>query len=489
MPAKKKTTKKAAAKKTTKKAAPKKSAVKKKAAPKKAPKKSAAKKTTTTKKSSASKKKSSGKSKGAAHPTLLRGMKDTLPKDEWFWKTMFHTAEDIADAYGFSRMEPPVMEEASLFIRSIGVGTDVVDKEMYVFEDADGEKIGLRPEATAGIARAYISHGMHKKPSPVKVWSWGSMFRHDRPQAGRFREFHQFTCESLGVHDPVIDAELIAAAYNFIRDLGINAVVHVNSIGTPEDRERYIIELVGYLRSKRSYLSDLSKKRLNKNPLRVLDSKEEQDQEVIEEAPQIIDWLSEDSKSFFMSVLEYLDEMEIPYVLRPTLVRGLDYYTDTVFEIYEEQGDGGSQSALGGGGRYNGLLKQLGAPEETPGSGFALGLERVVSAMRKQFENGEPPMDTSVNVFVAQLGVQARKKALAMIESLRRSGYRVRHSLGKASLKQQLELANKYGATHTLILGQKEVQDGTIIVRDMDSGIQEIIDQAAVEKQVKKLLK
>ena len=179
--------------------------------------------------------------------------------------------------------------------------------------------------------------------------------------------------------------------------------------------------------------------------------------------------------------------MEIPYVLRPTLVRGLDYYTDTVFEIYEDTDTEGSQSALGAGGRYNGLLQQLGATEPTPGSGFAIGLERVVTAVRKQFEEGEPPMDTSANVFFAQLGVQARKKSLAMIELLRRGGYRVRHSLGKASLKQQLELANKYGATHTLILGQKEVQDGTIIVRDMDSGIQEIIDQAAVEKQVKKL--
>lgn len=479
MPAKK------TAKKTTKKAPAKKSAAKKTATSAKA---SAAK----AKKASA--KKSAGKGdstkKSIKTPTLLRGMKDILPKDEWYWKQMYHTAEEIADAYGYSRIETPVLEDAGLFVRSLGKGTDVVDKEMYVFEDRDGSKVGLRPEMTASVARSYLSHGMHTYPQPVKVWYWASMFRHDRPQAGRFREFRQFGFENIGRHDPVVDAEVISGAYNFIKDLGVNTVVHINSIGTLEDRERYIIELVGYLRSKRSYLSDLSKKRLNKNPLRILDSKEEQDQPIIEEAPQIIDWLSESSKKFFMGVLEYLDELEIPYVLDPTLVRGLDYYTDTVFELFEEgAGEGGSQSALGAGGRYNGLIEQIGGPE-TPGCGFSIGLERVLAAVRKQHqtpEGEEEVVHNDVPIFFAQLGEQARKRALVLIEKLRRSGLRVRHSLGKASLKAQLELANKYGATHTLILGQKEVQDGTIIVRDMDSGIQEIIDQGSIEKQVKKI--
>lgn len=475
---------------------PKKTTTKKKVAAKKTnTKKKATTKKSSTKKPVAKKTTSKKETKGGSapkSPTLLRGMKDTLPKDEWYWKQMYHTAEKIADAYGFHRIETPVLEDASLFVRSLGKGTDVIDKEMYVFEDKDGSKIALRPEMTAATARAYLSHGMHTQPQPVKVWYWASMFRHDRPQAGRYREFRQFGCETIGVHDPVVDAELIAASYNYIKDLGVNTIVHMNSIGTLEDRERYIIELVGYLRSKRSYLSDLSKKRLNKNPLRILDSKEEQDQPIIEEAPQIIDWLSESSKSFFMGVLEYLDELEIPYVLDPTLVRGLDYYTDTVFELYEEEaGESGSQSALGGGGRYNGLIQEIGGPE-TPGCGFSLGLERILGAVRKKQDASEEErveQHNNVPIFFAQLGEQARRRALVLIEGLRKSDILVRHSLGKTSLKSQLDLANKLGATHTLILGQKEVQDGTLIVRDMDSGIQEIIDQGALEKQLRKIMK
>ena len=224
---------------------------------------------------------------------------------------------------------------------------------------------------TASVARSYINHGLQTMPQPVKVWYWVPMFRHDRPQAGRFRQFHQFGCETLGAHSAVVDAELVSVAYNFLRDLGLETTVRINSIGTVSDRENYIVELVGYLRSKRSYLSDESKKRINKNPLRVLDSKQEQDQVVIEEAPQIIDWLSESSKKFFMEVLEYLDEAGVPYVLDSTLVRGLDYYTDTVFELYQDGEEKRSQGALGGGGRYNGLVEQLGG-QETPGSGFSI---------------------------------------------------------------------------------------------------------------------
>ena len=268
-------------------------------------------------------KKEKKKTKGPVY-TTLRGMKDILPKEGVMWQHLYHTAEDIAGAYGFSYIETPILEQASLFVRSIGKGTDVVDKEMYIFEDKDGSKVCLRPEVTASIARSYINHGMHTFPQPVKVWYWGQMFRHDRPQAGRYRQFHQFGCETFGIQSPVVDAELIAVAYNMLRDLGIETTVKINSIGTPEDRENYIVELVGYLRSKRSYLSDESKKRINKNPLRVLDSKHEQDKAVMEEAPQILDWLSDKSRGFFMSVLEYLDEAGVPYVLTPTLVRGLD---------------------------------------------------------------------------------------------------------------------------------------------------------------------
>jgi histidyl-tRNA synthetase len=340
----------------------------------------------------------------------------------------------------------------------------------------------------------------------MKVWLWGPVFRHDRPQAGRYREFHQFDCEIMGERDPILDAETIVVAYNFLRDLGVETRIDVNSIGTREDRERYTIELVGFLRTKRSYLCEDCKRRLVKNPLRVLDCKETQCASVVEEAPQIIDWLSDASKNYFMKVLEYLDEIGIPYMLRPTLVRGLDYYTDTVFEIYPEQpvlpqpaegsvADGEAdvsaqlpaQAALGGGGRYDLLVEQLGG-RPTPACGFAIGLERVATMIKRDAQGVSKPIQGKKRVYLAQLGEQARRKALHIIEDLRRFGVVISHDLSKASLKTQLELANKIGATHTLIIGQKEVQDGTVIIRDMESGIQEIIDQKKVTSEVKKML-
>ncbi len=421
----------------------------------------------------------------------VRGMKDILPKDGAYWQHLYRTAAGIAHAYNFSYIETPIVEEAALFIRSIGRGTDVVDKEMYLFEDSDGNKLCLRPEATASVARAFIHHGLVTAPQPVNMWYCGPMFRHDRPQAGRYRQFHQFSCESVGVRDAAIDAELIAVAYNFLRDLGIPSTVHMNSIGSTDDRARYVVELVSYLRTKRSYLSEESKKKMQRNPLRVLDSVIEQDQAVIEEAPQIIDWLSDESKAHFMKVLEYLDELSIPYMLRSTLVRGLDYYTDTVFEFYsdEEQPSGGQQQALGGGGRYDRLIEILGGVP-TPACGFSIGLERVLSVLRKQEEaTGETKIrDDRSPLFFAHLGEQARRRVLWLIESLRRDGIVLHHNIGKGSLKAQLELANKYGVSHTLILGQKELQDGTVVIRDMTSGIQEIIDQKKLKREVEKIL-
>lgn len=467
-----------------KKAPAKKAAAPKKKATKATPKKAASK--TTAKKSAAKPKK-----KKFVTPTPLRGMKDILPRDEQHWRLVYETAQQFADAYGYGRLQPPVLEDAVLFTRSIGEGTDVVDKEMYMFKNNDEDLLGMRPEFTAGMARAYITNGMHTDSQPVKAWAWGPVFRHDRPQAGRYRQFHQWSMEALGARDAVLDAELISAAYHSLAALSLPTIVHINSIGSPEDRERYIVELTGYLRSKRSYLSETSRARLTKNPLRILDSKEEQDQEVLEEAPQILDWISEDARKYFMSVLEYLDELEIPYILKPTLVRGLDYYTDTVFELYEADKEEGSQSALGGGGRYDLLVQQLGG-RETPAAGFALGIERVITAMRRNEQEHEHVYEDprlQSRIYFAQLGVQARRKALGIIETLRQAGIYVHHNLGKTSLKQQLEMANKHGVSHALILGQQEVQDGTIIIRDMDSGNQEIVDQKKIEKEVRRILK
>ena len=442
-------------------------------------------------KGKADKEKSAGLEKGKKAYSLLRGMHDILPREEKYWKNFYHTAENLAEHFQFSRIETPVLEEANLFIRSIGKGTDVVDKEMYVFEDRDGNKIALRPELTASAVRAYIMHGMWNMTQPVKMWYWGPMFRYDRPQAGRYRQFNQVGFETMGDGDPVVDAELILIAHNFYKDLGLPVEIHVNSIGVPEERQRYKTALVEYYRSKRSYLCDDCKQRLNKNPLRLLDCKQERCQPVKEDAPQIIDWLEEESKNHFTKVLEYLDELAVPYVLRSTLVRGLDYYTRTVFEVYPAAGDTealGAQSALGGGGRYDLLVQEMGG-RPAPAAGFSLGIERSVSALKQYLDaNQIKPPTHKFDAYLAQLGDQARRRALKTINELRNSDLKIDYNFSKNSLKSQLEAANSLQVPYALILGQKEVQDGTIIIRDMESGVQEIVDQKKVENLLKKKL-
>ncbi|PIT88044.1 MAG: histidine--tRNA ligase [Candidatus Magasanikbacteria bacterium CG10_big_fil_rev_8_21_14_0_10_36_32] len=436
---------------------------------------------------------------------VLRGMHDILPREEKYWKVLYHTAEDLAETFQFGRIDTPILEEANMFIRSIGKGTDIVDKEMYIFDDQDGTKICLRPEATPSVARAFIVNGMLNYPQPVKMWYWGPMFRHDRPQAGRYRQFHQVGFETIGVMEPAVDAELILLAYNFYKDLGIPVEIHVNSIGLLEERDRFKTELTNYYRTKRSCLCEDCRHRLTKNPLRLLDCKEDQCQPIKDEAPQIIDWLSENSKNYFMKVLEYLDELEIPYILRPTLVRGLDYYTHTVFEVYpaavsieneceqensqNSSGNQNAQSALGGGGRYDLLIEDMGG-RPTSAAGFALGVDRAVILMKQMAETGQIKIPRrEYDVFFAQLGDRAKARAFRMIDTLRHTGISIGFNFYKNSLKSQLELANDLKVPYTLILGQKEVQEGTIIIRDMESGIQEIVDQKKLESAIKRKLK
>ena len=420
--------------------------------------------------------------------SVLRGMHDILPKEEKYWKIIYRAAESLAEYFQFGRIETPLLEEANLFVRSVGRGTDIVEKEMYVFEDRDQTKVAMRPEATVSVARAYIGNGLWNAPQPVKVWYWGPMFRHDRPQAGRYREFFQVGFETIGAKDPATDAELILTAYNIYRDIGLPVEIHINSIGTPEERERYVNELVSYYRTKRSYLCEDCRNRITKNPLRLLDCKEESCRPVKESAPQIVDWLTEESKSYFMKVLEYLEELAIPYILTPTLVRGLDYYTHTVFEIYPSFGEPGSQSALGGGGRYDLLVEDLGG-RPTPAAGVALGIERSVAALKQYAEeNKVPPPETKYDIYFAQLGEDAKRRALRIINELRGTGIRIAFNFFKNSLKNQLEAANNLHVAYVIILGQKEVQDKTVIIRDMESGVQEIVDQKKLDVILQKKL-
>lgn len=422
-----------------------------------------------------------------ASPELLRGFRDILPEEQGRWNFVRDTVRLVAEAYSFDRIDLPILERSDLFLRTIGKGTDIVEKEMYVFSDPSGRAVALRPEATASVARSYINHGMIDRPQPVKLWYEGPMFRHDRPQAGRYRQFHQVGFESFGVDEPIVDAQLIVLGVQIFRDLGLNVKVQINSIGTPECRHAYLAELVAYFRQHRSKLCEDDKRRLQKNPLRILDSKDEITLELLDGAPQILDWLDEKSKEHFMKVLEFIEEVEVPFELNPYLVRGLDYYSHTVFEFVLIEDDGGkSQNALGGGGRYDGLIGALGG-RETPACGFALGVERIVRALAQA--EIDPPQRPQPYVFFAQLGDAARRVGLRLFEEFRQAGIPVAEAFGKNALKAQLEAANKLGVELTLILGQKEVLDGTVIIRDMESGAQEIVDVKKVVQIVQKKLK
>jgi len=427
----------------------------------------------------------------------LKGMKDILFDEYRYYNLITSKANDLARVYGFNRIETPVLERSKLYERSTGKDTDIVSKEMYNFVDKSGDKIALRPEATPSLVRAYIEHGMFNMPQPVKMFWLGSLFRHEKPQSGRYRQHTQFDLEIFGDESPVADTQLILIAYNFFSELQINVQVQINSLGDLDDREEYITQLTEFYkeRGKRSKLCNDCKRRFLKNPLRLLDCKIPDCVAIREDAPQIVDFLGDNARDHFIKVLEYLDELEVPYNLNPFLVRGLDYYNRTVFEITpiidnlanDENNPTVSkrQISLGGGGRYDNLVEKMGG-RPTPGCGFGLGLERVVQKIKEK--NIPLHKDKEPIIFLAQLGDQARRKMLVMFEEMRRGGYKVRQAFTKDALKAQLEEANRVGAKHSLILGQKELLDGTIIIRDMESGTQEVIDMKKVNSELAKRL-
>ena len=408
----------------------------------------------------------------------LRGMRDILFDEHKYYDLLTRKAQDLAQTYGFKRVDTPVLERQELYEKATGQETDVVGKEMYNFLDKSGDKVAMRPEATPSLVRAYIEHGMFNQPQPVKMFWMGPTFRHDKPQSGRYRQFTQFDLEMFGDDSPVADAQLITIAYNFFKELQLDVQIQINSLGDKESRETYLKELKEFYmgRGKRSKLCNDCKRRFTKNILRLLDCKESDCVEVREGAPQIVDYLNDECREHFIKVLEYLDELDIPYNLNPFLVRGLDYYNKTVFEVTavsEGEEDTRRQIALGGGGRYDGLVEFLGG-RETPALGFAIGLERVILKIKEK--NIPLKGDDGIIVFLGQLGDQARRKMFVLFEEMRRCGYKVRQAFTKDSLKAQLEEADRMGAKWSLILGQKEMLDGTIIIRDMESGTQEVND-------------
>lgn len=429
------------------------------------------------------KKEISGK---AANFQNLRGMKDILPGEQPYWDQVRKISEKMSREYGFLRIDVPLAEHSDLFIRGIGEGTDIVEKEMYTFVTRGGDRAALRPELTAGICRSYIQNGMNILSKPVKLFSTGPVYRYDRPQEGRYREHYQVNYDAFGEQDPILDAQMIQIAYRIVQSLGIKSVqIQLNSIGCPTCRKDYRRLLLSYLDSKKNKLCLDCKRRMKNNPLRILDCKEDKCFQVAAMAPQSVDHLCDECRKHFKTLLEYLDELDLPYTINPQLVRGLDYYTKTVFEIWSGE-EGGRKGSLGGGGRYDGLIKMLGG-ETTPAVGFGLGMERLIMEMKRV--QAKPFKAPKSKVFLAQLGDLAKKKSLRLFLELEKNGILVSESFGRGSLKSQLRVANRLNVELTLILGQKEALDQTVIIKNMATGEQETVSMDKLVDVVKKRLK
>jgi len=399
-----------------------------------------------------------------------RGTSDLLPQDQKYWRYIESKAMALAGQYGFGRIDTPVFEDSNLFIRSVGEGTDIVEKEMYTFDDRGGDSVTLRPEGTAPVCRAYLEHGMHNLPQPVRMYYFCPVFRYERPQAGRFREHHQFGLEVLGDADASVDAEVIEFARRLIISLGLKETsLLINSIGDAECRPAYIVELKNYYQGYESKLCPECRQRLDHNPLRLLDCKVTTCQALGDEAPRSSEHLCQPCQNHWSSLRGFLDAMGIPYRIDHRLVRGLDYYTRTVFEIQPLVG--GSQSTICGGGRYDGLIEGLGG-RPTPGIGFATGMERLVLNIER--DGVEVPDGPAPKYLVANVGDAARPAALELSARLRATGVGAMLSRGTRSLRGQMRQANALGIPYALILGDDEIEQGVVMIRDMEASTQEI---------------
>ena len=415
-----------------------------------------------------------------------KGTYDILPDTQPYWEKFYKTAKELAQDYGFQKIETPILEHAGLFARGTGATTDIVTKQMYVLKTPGGHTFALRPEFTPGIVRAYLQDGLSNMPQPIKLFSFGPLFRYEQPQQGRYRQLYQFDLEAIGDKEPILDAQIIQFCVHLLRNLGLKKInIQLNSIGCPQCRPAYRRSLVDYYRSRKSKLCPDCQRRLKENPLRLLDCKEEKCQLVKSQAPASIDYICPDCKNHFKKVLEFLDELEIPYFLNSSLVRGLDYYTKTVFEIWMDGDEKASGISLGGGGRYDDLIEELGG-KPPPAVGVGLGADRIILAMKK--EEVRTPSLFNPKVFLVQLGDMGKKKSLKLFENLHQAGIVAAESLSRDSIKAQLKIADRLGVKFSLILGQQEALDRTIIIRDMATGAQEIVSQDKIVEEIKKRL-
>ena len=405
-----------------------------------------------------------------------RGTFDILPQEHTYWKYVEEKATSLCQLYGYQPLSTPVFEDAQIFTKTVAGGTDIVDKEMYIFEDKSGQELALRAEGTAPVCRAYLEHGLFNLPQPVKLYYIGPAFRYERPQSGRYRQHHQFGFEAIGDADPALDAEVIEMAQQFFYSLGLSRFsLHLNSIGCKICRPSYLEVLKQHYSGYTDNLCLDCKVRLVKNPLRLLDCKIPSCQEIAKTAPKIPDYLCPECQLHFQSVQKYLGAMSILFQLNPRLVRGLDYYTRTVFEI--EPRDKGGQSTLGGGGRYDNLIEELGG-KPTPAVGFAVGLERIILNLKNQ--KLEIPALPKPDAFIAYLEEEAKIEAMKMASELRKAGVAVTMATGDKSLRGQMRQANSLGIAYALIIGEEEVNKRTVMLRDMRSGEQKTIPLAEI---------
>tara|TARA_B100001765_G_C19492136_1_gene334464 strand:- start:158 stop:1420 length:1263 start_codon:yes stop_codon:yes gene_type:complete len=411
-----------------------------------------------------------------------RGTADHLPQEQKYWRYIESKATDVAARFGFGRIDTPTFEDSNLFIRSVGEGTDIVEKEMYTFDDRGGDSITLRPEGTAPVCRAYLEHGMHNLPQPVRMYYFCPVFRYERPQAGRFRQHHQFGVEVLGDADPSVDVEVIEVAWELMIGLGLNEInLLINNVGDAQCRPAYVAKLKEYYSRHQASLCLDCKARLERNPLRLLDCKVETCHAIGNDAPRSAENLCEECSDHWTKLLSYLDIMQLPYQIDHRLVRGLDYYTRTVFEV--QPVDGGGQSTICGGGRYDGLITELGG-RETPGIGFATGLERLTLNLKRS--EVQVPDIPSPKYLVANVGDSARNAALELSVNLRRAGVGAILSSGSRGLRGQMRQANALEIPYALILGDDELEKGEVVVRDMESSVQESKPLAEFMEEVSK---
>jgi len=406
-------------------------------------------------------------------------MRDIIGEEFYAYQGVFEKIQEVAVYYGFTPIQTPILEDEDVFARGVGEHTDIVEKEMYNLRTKGGDKLVMRPEGTAAIMRAYIEHGMQSLPQPVMLYNYGEFFRHENPQKGRLREFRQFGFEILGSEKSIADAIVIRTIVDALEEVGLSDLcVEINSIGDPESRVAYLRTLVTYYKKHVDTLCPHCKERIKTNPLRLLDCKDPRCQEIKEDAPESLNHLSTNAKKHFKEVLEYLDSAGITYRIDNTLVRGLDYYSHTVFEIkttYPPTEEGGTPTTLtvAGGGRYDGLAKLLGSKKPISAVGGAIGIDRLVATEGVKIPS--PRILKKPKVYFIQLGFEAKLKSLSVIEMLRKAHIPISQSLSKDSLGAQLATAEKLGVPFTIIFGQKEAMDGTVIVRNMETRSQDTV--------------